>query len=457
MLFYSYFRKSKPSAEKVPPEKVDAEYRRLRRNTFWGATLAYSLYYVCRMSLSVVKQPMIDSGVLSATDLGLVGSAMLFVYAIGKFINGFIADYCNIRRFMGIGLLISAVLNLVLGLAGAIPGISSTLLFFIFFMLWGVNGWAQSMGSPPGVINLSRWFPLASRGTYYSLFSSTPYVGELLSFIIVGLIVGSAGWQWGFIFAALAGFAGSIVAFLSMSDTPESKGLPPIATIAGEKPREEDSIPTDKLQKKILRHPGIWVIAISSAFIYITKYAVTGWGMLFLQKAKGFTLEGASQVIGFSLFSGILGTVCAGWLSDSLFRGDRVKPTVISGFAALLSLGLFLYGGDSTVMNIVYVSVFSLATGVLYCIVAGLMAVDIVPRKATGAALGIVGVSSYLAAGLQDVVSGVLIDKNMIESAGNELMYNFTPACIFWLIAALLSFLLPVLNWKKMQNSKFEI
>ena len=35
------------------------------------------------------------------------------------------------------------------------------------------------------------------------------------------------------------------------------------------------------------------------------------------------------------------------------------------------------------------------------------MAVDIVPRKATGAALGVVGIASYCAAGIQDVASGM--------------------------------------------------
>ena len=101
-------------------------------------------------------------------------------------------------------------------------------------------------------------------------------------------------------------------------------------------------------------------------------------------------------------------------------------------------------------MNIIYVSVFSLAMGVLYCIVAGLMAVDIVPRKATGAALGIVGISSYVAAGLQDITSGYLIEYNTMQVDGVD-VYNFGPVSYFWLLAALVSFVLPVVNWKKMK------
>ena len=122
MSLYSFYRISKPSEEKIPDKEVMDVYRKLRRNTFWGATIAYSLYYVCRLSLSVVKQPVIDSGLLSAGQLGIIGSALLFVYAVGKFMNGFIADYCNIRRFMATGLAVSAVINLVMGVLGFLHG-----------------------------------------------------------------------------------------------------------------------------------------------------------------------------------------------------------------------------------------------------------------------------------------------------------------------------------------------
>ena len=454
MGLYSYYRISKPSAEKVAAEKVDSEYRNLRNRTFWGAVVAYSLYYVCRMSLSVVKQPLIDEGVLSAGQLGLIGSALLFIYAIGKFMNGFIADYCNVRRFMATGLLISAAVNLIMGLLGFMQGfvgISSMFIFVAFAVLWGINGWMQSMGSPPGVISLSRWFPRSKRGTYYSIFSSTPYVGEFLSFILTGVVVGALGWQYGFIVAAAAGLIGSLAILMFVSDTPESKGLPSIYELSGEQKTKEDHMPTKELQKIILKHPGIWVIALSSSFIYITKYAVAGWGVLFLQKAKGFSLEDATQIIAFSAAFGVVGTVLAGWLSDKVFKGDRSKPAILSGVLSFIALAIFLFCGGGYIMNILYVSLFSLAVGVLYCIVAGLMAVDIVPRKATGAALGVVGISSYVAAGLQDITSGYLIQYNTTTVGGTDI-YDFGPVSWFWLLAALISFILPVLNWKKIRK-----
>lgn len=454
MGLYSFYRISKPSADKVPQERIAAEYKALRNRTFWGATAAYSLYYVCRMSLSVVKQPLIDEGILSAGQLGLIGSALLFVYAVGKFMNGFIADYCNMKRFMATGLFISAAVNLIMGALGFFhgpAGLPSMLIFIAFAVLWGINGWMQSMGSPPGVISLSRWFPRSKRGTYYSIFSSTPYVGEFLSFIITGMVVGAFGWEYGFIVAAAVGLVGSAVILLFVSDTPESKGLPSIYELSGEQKTKEDQMATKELQKIVLRHPGIWIIALSSAFIYITKYAVAGWGVLFFQKAKDFPLEEATQIIAFSAAFGVVGTVLAGWLSDRIFKGDRVKPAILSGVLSFIALALFLFAGGGYVMNIFYVSLFSLAVGVLYCIVAGLMAVDIVPRKATGAALGVVGISSYVAAGLQDITSGYLIQCNTTVENGVD-VYDFGPVSWFWLVAALISFILPVLNWKKMKG-----
>ena len=122
-----------------------------------------------------------------------------------------------------------------------------------------------------------------------------------------------------------------------------------------------------------------------------------------------------------------------------------------------VALALFLFGGNSWAVNITAMVLFGISIGVLICFLGGLMAVDIVPRKATGAALGVVGMASYVAAGIQDVVSGWLIDGNstvietLDEATGQMVQatqYDFTPVAIFWVAASVISFLLPVLNWK---------
>ena len=450
MSLYSYFRISKPSARKVAPGDVDTQYRKLRSRTFWGVTAAYCLFYVCRMTLSVVKQPVVDGGILTPAQIGIVDSALLFVYAFGKFSNGFIADYCNIRRFMAAGLVVSSLLNLVMGALGLLHGwlgFSTVALFVMFFIFWGANGWMQSMGSPPGVISLSRWFPLKTRGTYYSIFCATPYLGKFASMVLTGYVVIWLGWQYGFIFSALCGFIGSVIILVFVSDTPESKGLPSVQQLSGEEVRKTDTMPTRVLQKAVFSHPGIWIIALSSAFVYITQYGISNWGIFFLQKSKGFSLTDAAYVIGISEGIGIVGTVFAGWLSDQVFGGNRIKPVALCGVVCIVSLGLFLLGGGGMASNILFLSVASLSLAVIYCIVAGLMALDFVPRKATGAALGIVGLSSYIAAGIQGVLSGALIGGS---SAGGN--YDFLPVAMFWMGSCLLSFILPLCSWRYLKK-----
>ena len=277
MGLYSFYRVSKPSEENVPEGKVKEQYNRLRNRTFWGATAAYSLFYLCRLSMGVVKKPLIDEGLFSASELGIIASAFYFIYAIGKFLNGFIADYCNARRFMATGLVISFVINLLMGLMGLADGyvgVPSWLIYVAFVVLWGFNGWVLSMGSPAGIVSLSRWFPQSRRGTFYSIFCSTPYIGEALSMAVTGTVVAAFGWEYGFIASAIGGFLGVAIILASVSDTPQSKGLPSVQEISGEEIRVVDKMPTKEIQKLVLKSPAIWIIAISCALINLTKYGL---------------------------------------------------------------------------------------------------------------------------------------------------------------------------------------
>ena len=455
----SFYRISPPADFQVEEGKQQKLFKAFGLQSFLAGTIGYSLYYVCRTSLNVVKKPIIDSGMLDATQLGLIGSVLLFAYAIGKFVNGFLADHCNIKRFMATGLIISAAANLMMGILGFSSGVlPAATVFLLFAVMWGINGWSQSMGAPPAIIALSRWYPLSKRGTFYGFFSLSHNLGEWLSFLFVGILVSVAGWQWGFFGSAIAGAVGVIVIVFLLHDNPQSKGLPSVEDMSGEvKAAEVEKESTGSLQKMVLKTPAVWILAAASAFMYIARYAINGWGVLFLQEEKGFSLTEATTIISINALLGIFGTVLSGWVSDKLFRSDRYIPALIFGAMNSVALVLFLFGGNSWAVNIIAMVLFGISIGVLICFLGGLMAVDIVPRKATGAALGVVGAASYVAAGIQDVASGWLIDGNstvietLDEATGQMVQatqYDFTPVAIFWVVASVISFLLPVLNWK---------
>ena len=430
-----YFQKSLPHSIIIDEKDQKRLYKKLKWQVFISATLGYGLYYVCRLSLNVVKKPLVDAGILTETELGIVGSALFFTYAIGKLTNGFLADYSNIKRFMSIGLLISALANMIMGFTGT----------FVFFAIcWGINGWVQSMGAPSSVVSLSRWYKDKERGSFYGFWSSSHNIGEALTYILTAVVASYAGWQWGFRAAAILGMLGALIISIYFHDTPESKGLPPV-----NKDFKKGPSTTWIEQKEVLKNPYVWLLALSSAFMYISRYAVNSWGPYYFETAKGYTLTQANTLVAISAVCGILGTALSGFISDKFFKGRRNKPALIFGLMNVTALILFLLGPmDVWGLDVLSMILFGLAIGALICYLGGLMAVDIASKKASGAALGVVGVMSYLAAGVQDIASGYLIESNKTVVNG-ETLYDFDSISLFWIGAAIASTLLALLTWKK--------
>ena len=436
----NFYRVSQPKP--CNEESLSEQKQRLKRfqwSTFLAATLGYGMYYVCRLSLNVVKKPIVDEGVFSETELGIIGAVLFFTYAVGKFMNGFLADRSNINRFMSTGLLVTALVNLCLGFVHS---------FILFAVLWGISGWFQSMGAASCVVGLSRWFTDKKRGSFYGFWSASHNIGEAMTFIIVASIVSALGWRYGFLGAGLVGLIGALVVWRFFHDTPQSKGLP--AVNAPEKKKEMDALETEEFnraQKAVLRNPAIWILALSSAFMYISRYAVNSWGVFYLQAEKGYSTLDASFIISISSVFGIVGTMFSGVISDRFFGGRRNIPALIFGLMNVFALCLFLLvPGVHFWMDALAMMLFGLGIGVLICFLGGLMAVDIAPRNASGAALGVVGIASYIGAGLQDVMSGVLIEGNKQLVDGVE-VYDFTYINWFWIGSALLSVLFALFVW----------
>tara|TARA_R110002096_G_scaffold334375_1_gene528157 strand:- start:746 stop:2050 length:1305 start_codon:yes stop_codon:yes gene_type:complete len=430
-----YFKKSSPKQLIESDEQQKKFYKKLKWQVFISATLGYGLYYVCRLSLNVVKKPIVDAGILTESELGIIGSALFFSYAIGKLTNGFLADHSNIKRFMATGLLISALANLIMGFTSG---------FYFFVIFWGVNGWVQSMGAPSSIVSLSRWYTDKERGSFYGFWSTSHNIGEALTYILTAVVATSFGWQWGFRAAAIVGLFGAVMISIFFHDSPESKGLPPV-----NKDFRKEKISTWHEQKGVLKNPHVWILALSSAFMYISRYAVNSWGPYYFETAKGYTLTQANTLVAISAVSGILGTASSGFVSDKFFKGRRNKPALIFGLMNVFALSLFLLGPKNVWwLDVISMVIFGLGIGALICYLGGLMAIDIASKQASGAALGIVGIMSYLAAGIQDIVSGYLIENNKSVVDGITL-YDFSSISVFWISAAVVSVVLALFTWKK--------
>lgn len=432
-----------PSAD-LSPQQLDAEYRRRRRNVFLGITIGYGFFYVTRLTLSVVKKPILDSGLLSATQMGVIGSAMFFVYAFGKFSNGFLSDHANIRKFMSTGLIVSACVNLMFG---------ATSLFWVFLGLWTLNGWVQSMGSAPSVVTLSQWFATEERGTLYGIWYVSHSIGEAITFVGTAVVVSSFGWRAGFgVAGGLALVMGGCLIFM-LADRPQTLGLPSIA----EYKDDPLAVPPDKGagagslfrdQLKVLSFPAVWILGLASALTYVARYAINNWGILYLQEVKLYSLEQAGAVMGVAPIVGVAGGALSGFISDRLFSSNRHMATLLYGSLQILGLGLFFFAPPGHAwMDYLAMAIFGFAVAGTVAFLGGLTAIDLTPRQVTGAVMGFIGLFSYMGAAIQDLISGALIDagKTMVDG---KAVYDFSVAVSFWFGAAVLSLVVAMTVWK---------
>lgn len=389
---------------------------------------------------------MVQENILTESQLGLIGSGLFYAYAVGKFVNGFLADQANINRYMSIGLLGTAVLNLSLGFN---PG------FVAFAALWLFNGWFQSMGAPSCIVGLARWFDRKERGTYYGLWSASHNIGEGLTFVAVALLSTHFGWRWGFWGAAMTGLVGAAVTAIWFKNRPPTGS----STLAAD-PSSPGKLSADerrhiwRTQWLAICNPTIWLIAAASAFMYVARYAINSWGVFFLELGKGYPRVEAGMIISLSAVSGVVGTVASGWICDRWFAHNRFLPALSACILNTLSLVVFVTtpGGHPWIDYASMVG-FGISIGALICYLGGLLAIDSVPREAAGAALGMVGIASYVGAGLQDHVSGHLIEQ-FKSGTGSTAHYDFAPVSLFWVSASAVSAIVMGLIWKSSRSAQ---
>jgi len=423
----------------LPPDALKRLYERLRLRLFLSLTLGYGMYYCCRINFSVVKGPMLDAGVLSPQEMGVAGSVMLWIYSVGKLANGAIADHANIRRLISMGLMASALVNIVA------PICISTLPFFVFAFLWGLNGIFQSTGSAPCVASLSQWFTWKERGTRYGIWSISHCIGEAITFALTAMLVSATSWEAGFLGPGILCLVSAVILSKTLLDRPKTYGLPEVHEYKGETPPVKDntSVPTIKVQLEVLTNYKVWVLGVASALMYVARYGINNWGVLYLQVEKGYSLVEAGSLLSMYPVVALAGSALAGLISDKWFNSTRNVPTLLCGVLLILGLlGLEWIPGEAKVLHGVCLAVFGFATGALLVYLGGLMAIDIVPQRVAGVAAGLVGLLSYLGAGLQDLISGFLLEQDKIgDQLSFERTYNF------WVICACLSALLPIVVW----------
>lgn len=452
-----FFAAGKNGPQITDTSEIDRLFRYHRRNIITVITLCYGLGYVCRLALNVVKKPLMDAGVFTPEEIGLIGSMLLYGYALGKFGNGILADHANVKRFFAFGLIMSALLNI---------GMSLSSVVWVSASIWALNGWFQGHGGPSSIIAISNWFSTHERGRYYGIWSTAHSIGEGLTYLGIAILIAAPpkglglSWQWGFWAPAAICIVAAILVYLFLQDRPQTLGLPSVAQWRNDsstsvKPIARSAENIWKEQRSVLAIPSIWIIALASSSMYVTRYAINSWGNVYLQEIRGFDLFDANLFIFMNTVAGILGCVAYGFLSDKIFESRRPPANLIFGLLEVVPLLVVFYGPTNNVVLAIALVVYGFGLSGILASLGGLFAIDVAPRKVAGAAMGFIGIFSYMGAGMQDYISGKLISASEIKvvfTIGSDTttvnFYDYSAPIIFWIGASVVSMLLAASLWK---------
>ncbi len=393
------FLKPAAFAPELPAERVDPEYRRLRRRVFIGIFVGYAGYYLVRNYLALAIPDLLEAHPeFSKAELGTALTALSVTYGVSKFLMGSVSDRSNPKYFLPLGLLLSSALMAAFGLFHAM---AASLVAIITVM--AVNGWVQGMGWPPCGKTMVHWFSLKERGLTVSTWNTAHNVGgALIAYFALRGFVLFGDWGAKFYFNALIAAAIAIGVFFRLEDTPQSKGLPPIEKYKNDYPpsysgADEQILPFREIfLTYVLPNRYLWAIAIANAFAYFVRYGVVNWIPTYLETAKGFSFNESSTAWFLYEFAAIPGTIVCGWLSDRWFKGRRAPMTIlfmVLTLVAVIVYALNLHGP----LWIDYAALFAIGF-LIYgpIMMIGLHSLDLVPKKAAGTAAGLTGLFGYV-------------------------------------------------------------
>ena len=437
MAFLDFLAPPKHKPE-LPAEKVKSTYTAMRWKVFIGIYLGYAAYYLVRKNLSFAGADMIAQGYLDTSGVGDAMAGLPIAYAVSKFLMGSLSDRSDARKFMTVGLIISAIVMII---AGVIPyPKNGAITTAILFVLTCLTGWFSGMGWPPCGRVMSHWFSTNERSFKMSVWNTAHNIGSsgLAWLATIGggsLLVAlgfsaEEGWREAFIIPSIAALAVAGLCWWFIRDTPESCGLPPIDKYRNDfsgakaKKGEEDKIPFKTLfVDYVLKNKMLWLIGFANILVYLVRNGISDWLPIYLQEAHGIAKSVSKDLYAYHMIAAIPGTLIAGWLSSKFFQGRCAPVNVLC--MVVTAIGAFIYwqaGAIATQFGMEYIDVVKIALVVTGFAVYGpvamisIQAIAIVPKNAAGTAAGFMGLLGYL---IGDAFLSKIAFGRVVESGAN--------------------------------------
>lgn len=290
--------------------------------------LAYGTSQFSRQNYAGVQKFIADDLGLDRGELGLMGSAFFYSYALFQMPWGIASDRLGSRWVIGAGILLTAIT-----LSGFATGDTTTSL-----VVWRIlAGIAAAAVYVPLTGGIARWFSSAERGfSQGTLGGVGGALGEGSAYVLLPVlsIYFASGWREGMhLIGAAIALMGLVCLLLFRSA-----------------PAHEPARVRQTFDWTLLRHAQVWcfaflwsgfVIGIRIAQIWIAVYAADVY-----IAARGMALNdavlagGLVALLAYSLTGRALGCPLAGRMSDALVRRGVSRAVVLIGWL-ILAMALF--------------------------------------------------------------------------------------------------------------------
>jgi OPA family glycerol-3-phosphate transporter-like MFS transporter len=390
---------------------------RPRRGLNWAFIgLLYTSFYMCRYNLPLVSSEIRNELGFSKAQIGSMITTALLAYACGQIINGLLADRLGGKRAMLIGAAGTIIMNITFGVA------SFWGLLWLFVLIRGIDGYVQAFGAPGMVKINAAWFRHTERGGFAGIFGFMINLGRfginnlgaalLGGFVFLGLIrIPPLHWRWLFWIPAGIALFVAICMALTVKDTPEQAGFPPV------NPHEETGghvrVSVIDVFKIIVTNPVVWIVACAYACTGAVRQGIDQWFPLFMREVHHVNFQSSQfQILAASIpFVASAGSLISGFVSDKLFHGRRAP---VAAFLYFLESAIIVAAAQFHSVNaaIFFLVLISLTANSTHSILGTAAAMDIGGAKMAGFASGVIDSFQYFGGSLAGIVLGALLDRS---------------------------------------------
>jgi MFS transporter, ACS family, D-galactonate transporter len=190
------------------------------------------------------------------------------------------------------------------------------------------------------------WLTRAERGRGAALLDGGAPLGAALgSLIVAGLISAFGSWRIAFVVAGVGTVLCGALSWYYIRNTPRAHpGVNAAEALHIERAHAlEDAATLATAKGRILhyfRYRSVWCMCLGWMFFNVVFYGLLTWMPTYLYKMHGFNMKSLGNVAFIIFFSGFVGEVFGGWLSDTwLARGGHPNTVyrTLLGFAALVA------------------------------------------------------------------------------------------------------------------------